>query len=480
MKQSPRLAASRELPPDRSMFALLKSIFPKGLRGRAILILLFPVIMIQLIFAAIIIQRHFDRVTRQMVANVEPHIRLVLSRISSAPDLEGAMDRITPITVPVNMLVTIDEEPATGIPDQKLFIDFSGRIVIENLRAAIPSITSVNLLPDDGSRVEIRASTPHGDAIISLRRRAFSPSNPHQLLVLMLFSGFVMTLIAYLFLKNQLRPIIRLAHASKAFGQGRHVDLDVSGATEVREATRAFLGMRESIETHMEQRTQMLSNIGHDLRTPLTRLRIGLETLTESPQTKMLISDVRNMTFMVNELLDFTRDASTEEYRAVSVVELAESVTKAARVAGQDITLVKPEDLDRDVLLNARPLAITRALENLIGNAGSYAKRCRLTVEAKGTSVRLIVEDDGPGIPADRRIEAMRPFTRLDPARNLDKGSGVGLGLSIARDVAVAHGGSLELSSSETLGGLKAVLTFPIGDARPGGQPDSAGKADEW
>ncbi len=289
-----------------------------------------------------------------------------------------------------------------------------------------------------------------------------------------------MTLIAYLFLKNQLRPIIRLAHASKAFGQGRHVDLDVSGATEVREATRAFLGMRESIETHMEQRTQMLSNIGHDLRTPLTRLRIGLETLTESPQTKMLISDVRNMTFMVNELLDFTRDASTEEYRAVSVVELAESVTKAARVAGQDITLVKPEDLDRDVLLNARPLAITRALENLIGNAGSYAKRCRLTVEAKGTSVRLIVEDDGPGIPADRRIEAMRPFTRLDPARNLDKGSGVGLGLSIARDVAVAHGGSLELSSSETLGGLKAVLTFPIGDARPGGQPDSAGKADEW
>ena len=379
------------------------------------------------------------------------------------------------------MLVTIVEEHATEIPDQKLFIDFSGRIVIENLRAAIPSITSVNLLPDDGSRVEIRASTPHGDAIISLRRRAFSPSNPHQLLVLMLFSGFVMTLIAYLFLKNQLRPIIRLAQASKAFGQGRHVNLDVSGATEVREATAAFLGMRESIETHMEQRTQMLSNIGHDLRTPLTRLRIGLETLPESSQTKMLISDVRNMTFMVNELLDFTRDASTEEFRTVSAAELAESVTKAARAAGQDITLVKgPDGLDRDVLLHARPLAVTRALENLVGNAGSYAKLCRLTVEANGAIVRFTVEDDGPGIPANRRLEAMRPFTRLDPARNLDKGSGVGLGLSIARDVAVGHGGSLELASSEALRGLKAILTFPIGDARPGGRPDSTGKADEW
>ena len=275
--------------------------------------------------------------------------------------------------------------------------------MIESLRAAIPSITSVNLLPDDGSRVEIRASTPHGDAIISLRRRAFSPSNPHQLLVLMLFSGFVMTLIAYLFLKNQLRPIIRLAQASKAFGQGRHVDLDVSGATEVREASRAFLGMRESIETHMEQRTQMLSNIGHDLRTPLTRLRIGLETLTESSQTKMLISDVRNMTFMVNELLDFTKDASTEEFRAVSVVELAESVAKSARVAGQDISFVKLGNLNQDVLLNARPLAITRALENLVANAGSYAEaNVDLRWRRRAQASWLIVEDDGPGIPADQ------------------------------------------------------------------------------
>ena len=462
------------------MFAILKSIVPKGLRGRAILILLFPVIMIQLVFAAIIIQRHFDRVTRQMVANVEPHVRLVLSRISSAQNIAEAMDRITPITVPVNMMVSIVDEHATELPDQRLFIDFSGRIVIDSLRAAIPSIVSINLLKEDGSRVEIRASTPHGDALILLNRRNLSPSNPHQLLVLMLFAGFVMTLIAYLFLKNQLRPIIRLARASKAFGQGRHLELSVSGATEVREATAAFLDMRKSIETHMEQRTQMLSNIGHDLRTPLTRLRIGLETFAATPQTKMLISDVRNMTFMVNELLEFTRDASTEEFELISAVELAETLTTRASTAGQDISLAKSDGIARNVLLNARPVAVTRALENLIGNAGSYAASCRLTVEFKGSNVRFIVEDNGSGIPADRRAEAMRPFTRLDPARNLDKGSGVGLGLTIARDVAVGHGGSLELSSSKSLGGLKAVLTLPAKDPRQDETPEGLEATGGW
>ena len=462
------------------MFAMLKSIFPKGLRGRAILILLFPVIMIQLIFAAIIIQRHFDRVTRQMVENVEPQIRLVLSRISSAQDISGAMNRIAPLTVPVNLQVTIAEDPADMLADQRQFIDFSGRIVIDSLRAAIPSITSINLLKDDGSRVEIRASTPHGEAVILLSRRAFSPSNPHQLLVLMLFAGFVMTSIAYLFLKNQLRPIIRLAHASKAFGQGRHIELNISGATEVREATTAFLGMRERIDTHMEQRTQMLSNIGHDLRTPLTRLRIGLETLESSPQTKMLVSDVRNMTFMVNELVDYTRDASLEQPEEFSAVELANNLVSRASMAGQDIAVMTPDGLDGEVLLNARPVAITRALENLIENAGSYAQRARLSVEADTRQVRFVIEDDGPGIPPDRYNEAMKPFTRLDPARNLDKVSGVGLGLSIARDVAVGHGGSLELAESQSMGGLKAILTLPIVDTGAGRSAEGATVEGEW
>ncbi len=446
------------------MFALLKSIFPKGLRSRAILILLFPVIMIQLIFAAIIIQRHFDRVTRQMVANVEPQIRLVLSRINSAADIEGAMDRVTPLSVPINMAVHIEDAPSLTRPDQRQFIDLSGRIVIDSLRNSIPSITSIDLLKDDGSSVEIRAPTAHGEVSISLSRRKFSPSNPHQLLVLMLFAGTVMTLIAYLFLKNQLRPIIMLADASKAFGQGRNVELHVSGATEVREATAAFLDMRSRIETFMEQRTRMLSNIGHDLRTPLTRLRLGLETLDDSPQVNMLISDVRHMSGMVNELLEFTWDTTQETPVEIRAFDLAGSLVQKAQMAGQDISLAGTSDPRQEVLLAGRPVAITRALDNLIENARRYASTCLVTVIGDSTSVQFVVEDDGPGIPEDKRKEAIRPFTRLDPARNLDKGGGVGLGLSIAHDVAVSHGGTLELSASDHLHGLKAILRLPLGE----------------
>ena len=462
------------------MFALLKSISPKGLRGRAILILLFPVIMIQLIFAAIIIQRHFDRVTRQMVANVEPHIRLVLSRISSAPDAQSAADRITPITVPVNMSVSIVDEPALSASDRRQFIDFSGRIVMESLRSKIPSIISIDLLKDDGSSVEISASTPHGVAVITLSRRMFSPSNPHQLLVLMVFAGSIMTVIAYLFLKNQLRPIIRLAHASTAFGQGRHLELSISGATEVREATAAFLDMRERIEKHMEQRTKMLSNIGHDLRTPLTRVRLGLESLSDSPQIKVLVSDVRHMMFMVNELLEFTKDVSSDEAVAYNPLELVNGLVTKFSMTGQNIQLVKADGIEPELQLLGRPVAITRALENLVENAGRHAKRCTVTVRRDADMLHFLVEDDGPGIPPDKRDEALRPFTRLDPARNLNLGGGVGLGLSIARDTAVGHGGIIELSDSESLGGLKATFTIPLAHAPRNVDSDGPAAAEEW
>ncbi len=449
------------MPNGCEMSARLKAIFPKGLRGRAILILLFPVIMLQLIVAATIIQRHFDRVTRQMVANVEPHVRLVLSRISSASDIDDAMNRVTPITVPVNMKVVIDASPERSDADRRGVFDLSGKVVIEELRSAIPSISSINLLEDDSS-LEVRATTPHGTAVITLQRGVVSPSNPHQLLVLMAFAGIVMTLIAYAFLRNQLRPIIRLADASKAFGQGQHLAIHEAGATEVREATRAFIDMRDRIEEHLEQRAELLTNIGHDLRTPLTRIRIGLEMLDDTPETNALISDVKNMTFMIRELLDFTRDTIAEKPELISPLELLEELVEKSTYAGQEISLVNRTRPTRRLQVLARPTAMIRAVENLVGNADNYAGECRLTLNSAPGILRIIVEDDGPGIPAEDRDRALRAFSRLDRARNLDRGGGVGLGLTIALDVAVQHGGSLTLGSSDDLGGLKATLILPL------------------
>ena len=183
---------------------------------------------------------------------------------------------------------------------------------------------------------------------------------------------------------------------------------------------------------------------------------------------------------MANELLEFTRNGTNEEFKPVGAVGLAESLVNKARESGQSIELSLDEDIDRKILLHARPIAVTRALENLVSNSARHATVCRLTVNAANQSIRFAVEDDGPGISADRREEAMRPFTRLDPSRNLDKGSGVGLGLSIARDVAVSHGGTLELHDSEALGGLKAVLAFPASESDRPGKYDDGLHAGNW
>lgn len=424
--------------------------------------MLFPVLTLQLIVSIVFIQRHFDKVTRQMVRNVEPHVRLVLSRISASPDIESAIDNITPITVPFNMEVTLSPPSEPSGVDQRLFYDFSGQIITEMFRTTIPSVTAVNLLDNNGRSVEITAETTLGNAVIVVRRSALSASNPHQLLVLMVFAGILMTLIAFVFLRNQLKPIQRLANASDAFGRGQHLDLVVTGAAEVRSAASAFLTMRERIERQIEQRTLMLSHINHDLKTPLTRLRIGLELLEESKERNGLIEDVDTMSEMIEEFLAYSRDTIPEEFVEIDPIELAADVFQRAKNSGQRISFHPKQSEVGDSSVHLRPSSVRRSLENLVINAGKYASLCKFSVEHEDGLLRFVVEDDGPGIPAHLRETAMRPFTRLDLARNLDKSSGVGLGLAITRDVASSHGGSLLLGSSRDMGGLRAEMILPV------------------
>ena len=435
---------------------------PKGLRGRAVVILLFPVIMIQLVVAAVFIQKHHDLVTRQMVSNVEPQIRLVLARINSASDIEDAIDRITPITVPGNLQVTIHADTLDEQTDKRLFYDFSGKIVVDTLKESVQSIRSIDLLSNDGKSVRILAGTPLGQTEIVLSRLSVSPSNPHQLLVLMFVTGIVLTALAYAFLRNQLKPIIRLAAASKAFGRGQTIQINESGATEVREATRAFLDMRKRIESHIQQRTQMLSDISHDLKTPLTRLRTGLELLDETPDTKELINDVKLMTSMVQEFVDFSKDAKREDFCVICIGQLIDAIRRDSQLPRNVLNIVVDNTIQADREAEIRPLAIRRAVQNLVQNAYKFADETKLTISAADQALIFCVEDNGPGIPEDKFDEALRPFARLDPSRNLSQADGVGLGLAITEDIANRHGGSLQLGSSQELGGLRATLTISV------------------
>jgi two-component system osmolarity sensor histidine kinase EnvZ len=441
-------------------FLWLKQMMPRGLYGRAALILVLPVVTIQLVVSVVFIQRHFERVTRQMTQSMVHEIDLLDRAARTAPNLAAARARLADLDSVLGFNVGYPAPPALANArgDQRSFLDLTGIVVIATLRATLENLRYIDL-NNASDQVTVVLETPHGALALSFPRDRVSASNPHQLLVLMMFVSVLMTLVAYIFLRNQLRPIRRLAAAAEAFGKGRNVAYRVSGASEVRSAGSAFLDMRNRIERQIEQRTLMLSGVSHDLRTPLTRLRLGLSMLPEGPEVEAMEGDVDEMNRLVVAFLDFAREGATQgEPELVEICPFVRAVVADCARAGQNVTL---RDCDGQGAATFRPDALRRALENLIGNAVRYGKRCEVSVSISQKGWRIMVEDDGPGIAPERRDEAQRPFTRLDPARNQDRGPGVGLGLSIAVDILRSHGGSLKLGESADMGGLRAEMILP-------------------
>lgn len=437
-------------------FDWLKQYMPRGLYGRAALILLVPIITLQVVVSVVFIQRHFEDVTRQMTRSLALELGFLLEEVNTSDTLIEATARIARLSRPLELEVELPaRSPVT--PDDRYFYDLSGRIVIETVRNRIVVTNGVDLRSDP-RRVRLWLDTRYGEMFVSLSRGRVSASNPHQFLVLMIFVGAIMALVAFLFLRNQLRPIRRLSRAAEAFGKGRVVPYKPAGALEVRSAGNAFLDMRNRIERQIEQRTMMLSGVSHDLRTPLTRLKLGLSMMPEDEDTAALKQDVEDMERLLDEFLNFARGDALDDPVSADVIELVKGIVEKAARAGGAVSM---QDVSGEGLVMLRPMAITRAVDNLIGNALRYASKAHVSVKVFDRAVRISVEDDGPGIPADLRDEALKPFSRLDQARNQNQGTGVGLGLSISNDIARRHGGSLHLGDSAKLGGLRVDLVLP-------------------
>ncbi len=402
---------------------------PRSFYGRAALILIVPIITIQLAVGIMFLQRHYEDVTVQMTKNMAREIALIREQ----PDLAERL--------------TVNLEP----PPQEERIrvwDLSARAMQEELRKTFPDLEVIDMI---SRRKTVALGFSDGTGM-SFSRRNVSAANPHQLLVLMVLVAILMTVLAFLFMRGQVRPIKRLARAAEAFGRGQTIRFHPQGASEVRAAGTAFLAMRSRIERHIEQRTLLLSGVSHDLRTPLTRMKLEL-SMMEGAEAEALLDDVVSMERIIDTFLDFAREGAGDLRESVALGDVVRrAVDLAAPKGGVEVT--GPE-------INAEVYAegISRAVMNLVSNAMRYGSQARVSLSASESTIVLTVEDDGPGIPEIEREAVVRPFARLDKARSNTVGN-VGLGLSIVQDVARTHGGTLRLGRSD-LGGLKAEIVLP-------------------
>ncbi|MEO1549728.1 MAG: ATP-binding protein [Pseudomonadota bacterium] len=438
----------------------VRSYLPRSLFGRAALIVILPILLLQLVVAVVFIQRHFEGVTKQMTRSIAREIAVAMQIIRTSPSADIAQVRLNNLAEPLDFPMFISQGEVEAGRHARLWYDWSGRALTQELTLILGSQISVDLL-SSSRLVGLQVQTEKGILRANIPRRRVTASNPHQLLVLMIGTSLLLGLIAILFLRNQVRPILRLADVAEAFGKGRSLPYRPQGAEEVRRAGGAFLAMRNRLERQIEQRTLMLSGVSHDLRTPLTRMKLGLAMLDDAPERAEMVRDVDDMERMLDEFLAFARGDSLEAASQVNVIELADTAVARAKRAGALVVFQRDMATGVDPIFTLRTGAVSRALDNLVGNATRYGTHVRVSLRLRAVSCYFIVEDDGPGIPAAQREEVMRPFTRLDTARNQDKGGGVGLGLSIAADVARSHGGGLDLGDSADLGGLSATLRLP-------------------
>ena len=431
----------------------LKARMPRSLYARAALILLVPVMAIFLVVTVVSIQRVYEGVTRQMTEGVANEILLVLDRVEGAADAGDALKAALEVAAPLGVEISADDG---SLVTRRGWTDLSGRTVIETLTQLVPGIRAVDLVNRSGF-ARISVETGKGTLRLDVNRRRLTPRNPHQFLVLIGVTAVLMSFIALIYLRNQMRPIRKLAFAAEAFGKGRVVPYRPTGATEVRAAGAAFLDMRDRIERQIDQRTMMLSGVSHDLRTPLTRMKLGLSLMVEDEDTQAMRRDVEDMERMLEAFLAFARgDAREDPVRTDPIALVRDMVERAARTQPVQLGALLGEGTAR-----LRPDAIRRALDNLITNAIRYGHEARVSAEVTADSIRFVVEDSGPGIRPEQRDFVLNAFTRLDAARNQDSGTGVGLGLTIAADIVRQHGGVFNLGSSSDLGGLRAEITIP-------------------
>ncbi len=427
---------------------------PQTLMGRSMLILVTPLFLTLAIGIFVFFDRHWSTTTTHLSNALAGEIALVADAWERETDAKDRGNLITSATRHLGMDITFhakDDLPKT----KELNVPF----LTPSLKQSLQRLNRPFSVAQDEKIVIISVKTNDGVLKFHVWRKRLFSTTTYVFLLFMVGSGLILSVVAVIFMRNQIRPIHKLAIVAAHFGIG--IDTPhyrPAGAREVRRAAEAFIEMRDRIRRQIRQRTDMLAGISHDLRTPLTRLKLQLAMLPKNIDTEAMEDDIAAMEKMIKGYLDFARGETMETSMRCDIVQLLQESSEFARRQGLDVHLDLP---DTAVMATVRPQALQRVFSNILENARLYAQNsCRITLNKMARGIEILFDDDGPGIPEDRRDDVFKPFHRLDESRNQDI-EGTGLGLTIARDLLQSHGGSISLAESP-MGGLRVILEIPL------------------
>ncbi|MEM7739741.1 MAG: ATP-binding protein [Pseudomonadota bacterium] len=432
---------------------MLRRIAPKSLWGRTILIVVLPIFLMQTVITFVFFNRHWDDVNGALARQTASEITHILALWRDPP--AGMSQAMVERMAREDLDLYMRWAPGQLIPerDKLNFLSSLTRSLTEAMDEAVDEPVWINTR-GYADEVEIRVQLPNGYLVFISPRNQVAATNAPIFVIWLIGTSLLLGYVAVVFMRNQVRSITRLADAAEAFGRGEDIPhFRPAGAREVRQAGQAFLAMRARIRRYLHQRTAMLAGVSHDLRTPLTRLKLGIAMLPDTDDRKALDADAQEMERMLEAYLDFVRDAQDAERSAINVQQLALELSDEADRLGHALEI----DVDDDVVLHASSVGIKRILTNLISNGFAHGDHVRLKARKNHQTVTFHIEDDGPGISPEDRERALQPFERLDASRNTQ---GTGLGLAVVVDITKRHGGHFELGESE-LGGLSATLRLP-------------------
>ncbi len=431
---------------------IIKKLLPKGLFYRSLIIVATPIILLQIIITIVFFDSLWIKANKGMTRSMVGEVKTLYEVYRN--DQENKKIILDLYNENFDFVVTFKENEI--LPREKAERWFSP--MDRSLRRELKPVFGGLYWFDTTTHkelVDLRIKYKNGILKIIFPKNKIAPSSARIFALWITLPGLLLILIAIIFLKNQTRPIINLAKAAESFGKGEFIkEFRPSGAKEIRQAAYEFDKMRKRITIHLNQRSEMLSGISHDLRTPLTRLKLQLALLKQQDLAKKMSEDIEEMERMLNEYLEFSRNQRKEDTEMVNLNSLITDVVQ--KYDNKKITVDSKEDL----IINIRPSSIKRCLINLIDNGLSYGQKIKILTEKKIDNMIILVDDDGPGIPVKEYQNVLKPFYRIDKSRGQNK-AGVGLGLSITNDIIRSHGGSISLDKS-SLGGLRVKISLPL------------------